>query len=242
MKISSMVWGLSALFCSLLVSEVQAQTSGCCCTDCICPPGPAGAVGSLGPQGIAGPMGPAGAQGLMGPAGPQGIPGIAGVTGATGPCCSQAGTFTSLYSLTDQTLAPGTSPILEIVEATTVSFDVSMAAINGTVTVLKSGIYLMNWGIDGILTPPFNSPVPAWSFALYKNGVLLPSTTSGSFSITPDDICTHNSAESIVTLMAGDVVQIVNTSTMPVNAVSIINGSTVPVAAARLNIVLLTAL
>ncbi len=94
-----MLLGVMAL---LGASQVGAQEQGCCCTDCVCPPGPQGPVGtqgSAGPQGIAGLQGLTGAQGLpgnagvagaqgsVGPAGlagPIGLPGVAGAAGAQG--------------------------------------------------------------------------------------------------------------------------------------------------------------
>ncbi len=45
-----------------------------------------------------------------------------------------------------------------------------------------------------------------------------------------------------MTLMAGDVITLVNTSTTSVTCTSAVFGSTAPVAAARVNVVLLTAL
>lgn len=222
--------------------QAQAQTSGgCCCTDCICPPGPQGPAGM---QGLPGPQGPAGGEGPAGIGinGLQGPTGLQGPVGPQGPCCAQAGTFASVYSLTDQMITPGANAILDLVGTTTASFDLSMAPITGEITVLKSGVYLVNWGVDGLLAPPYPSPVPAWSFGIYQNGVLVPSTTSGSFSITPDDLCTHDSGVSLITITAGDVMTLVNTSTSDFNATSIIFGSTVPVASARVNFVLISSL
>ena len=242
MKKLVMVNALSALLSVLSFSQLQAQTAGCCCTDCTCPPGPLGPLGPQGNPGLQGPLGPQGLQGLPGTIGPQGPQGIQGATGAQGPCCPITGSYTSVYSLFDQDIPPGGSPFLENVSATTASFDLTLAPTTGQITVLKSGVYLVNWGVDGLLTPPYPAPVPAWSFGVFVNGSLDPSTVSGSFSITPDDICTHNSAVSIITLMAGDVIQLVNTSTMTVTATGTVFGSAVPVAAARLNLSLLTAL
>ena len=227
-------------------------------------PGVAGPAGPTGLQGIAGPQGPAGAQGLPamgpaglpGPAGPQGniglqgIPGVAGpigptglqgVAGPQGPCCTASGTFTGVYSLLDQAIAPGANATFEAIAQTTASFDLSMAAITGAVTVLNSGIYLVNWSVDGLLTsyPP---TVPAWSFAIYQNGTLVPGTSSSSFSSSSLDLATYNSGFSMIMVTAGDVIELVNTSTTPFSATGTVFGSSVPVTSARLNLVLLTAL
>ncbi len=165
-----------------------------------------------------------------------------GPPGPVGPCCPVNGVFTGVYSLTAQTIPPGGNAILDLVAQTTSEFDLSQAGTTGVITILKSGIYFINWGVDGRLAPPYPSPVPAWSFAAYRNGVLLPGTSSGSFSITPDDICTHDSGLSIILLQAGDTVTLVNTSTKDFEATSNILGSTIPVASTRLNLILLTAL
>ena len=94
MKIQSTLLAMLTLLGSI---EVQAQSSGCCCTDCVCPPGvqgPVGAQGPSGPQGLqglpgttglTGPTGPQGVPGLQGAAGTNGLPGTPGITGATGP-------------------------------------------------------------------------------------------------------------------------------------------------------------
>lgn len=262
------IYALSGMLSLLLLaSPIQAQ-DGCCCTDCICPPGPQGpegaqgsagpqgpnglagptgqpgSTGPQGPQGIQGPVGPQGPTGLTGPTGPQGLvgpQGIQGEIGPQGPCCPLTGTYTSLYSLTDQILVPGASPFYEFVSATTASFDLTNAATTGEIVVLKAGVYLVNWGIDGILTPPFPGPVPAWAFGIYVNNVLSGGSTSGSFSDSPNDICTHNSAVFIIPLNVGDVVKVVNLTIQDFTCTANPFGATAPVAAARINLLLLTA-
>src|SRR5258708_1094729 len=88
------------LFFSFNPFETQAQTSGCCCEDCICPPGP---QGPMGPQGFIGNQGGTGLAGPQGPIGPQGSQGIQGLIGPQGPCCPVTGVYTSVYSLLNQT-------------------------------------------------------------------------------------------------------------------------------------------
>ena len=222
-------YGLILGVLSLLLSSPGLQAQDCCCTDCICPPGP---IGPSGPQGSLGAQGPIGPQGLPGQ---QGATGPHGPTGPRGPCCPQIKPFTSIYSLTDQILCPGQSVVLELISDTTASFDLTMAPITGAVKVLRAGHYSINWEVDGLLTPPYSGPVLAWSFALYVNGVLVPGSVSGSFSTDPDDICTQNSGTLIMPLSAGDVVTLVNTSTADFTAVATIPGSSVPVVSARLN-------
>lgn len=212
------------------------------------PMGPQGPVGVQGSQGQQGPMGPQGASGsngqmgAQGPQGPQGIPGAQGSQGIQGvpgkdcadSCCTRW--YAECYSLKAQTIASLGTPILEFSPIVSVAFDVSMAAISGEIKVLKHGIYFVNWGVDGGLTPPFPFPVPSWAFGVYRNGVLLPSSTSGSFTSSPDDVTTHCSADFEVELMAGDIIKLVNISSLPINVVSSPLGVLFPIAAARINI------
>lgn len=227
---------LGAVSLFLTAFQPQAEAApGCCCTDCLCPPGTQGPSGT---QGIQGPAGPTGPQGIVGPAGSQGPQGL---TGATGPCCPVTGSFTSVYSLMDQTVTSGASPVFELVSQTTGSYDLSMAPTAGEVKVLNHGIYLVSWEFDGTLTS-FPMTVPGWSMGIYVNGMLNGTTTSGAFNTSPDDLCRHVSGVSVIELQANDVVTLVNTSTSSLNAVATLTGSSVPVASARLNILLLTAL
>lgn len=242
MKKLVMVNVISSLLSVLSLSQLQAQSAACCCQDCVCPPGPQGPVGPQGMPGLQGLQGLQGIQGVPGSVGPQGSQGLQGLQGPMGPCCPVVGTYTSVYSLTDQTLLSGDSPVLELVSETTSSFDLSMAPVTGQIMALKSGIYLINWSVSGLLSPPYASPVPAWAFAIYQNGFPVLSTASGSFSITPDDTSTYNSGIAIISIAAGDVLQLVNTSTMAFSAISSVAGVTIPVTSASLNLVLLTAL
>lgn len=228
---------LSSLLMMLAgTTYISAQ---CCCDSCVCPQapqGPVGFAGLVGLDGAAGPQGDQGPQGIPGPQGPLGAQGIQGPQGPDGPCAPVISAFTNVYSLADQTIAPGQSVMLELSSANSGDFDITLAGTTGQVTVLASGYYLLNWGIDGLLTPPYPNPVPAWSFGIYINGVFLPGSAQGSFTITPDAIVKHASSYFIIHLNAGDVLTLVNTSTLPVNVVSNPFGSSVPTAAARLNI------
>ncbi|MES2199606.1 MAG: hypothetical protein V4489_05525 [Chlamydiota bacterium] len=213
--------------------EVEAASSGCCCTDCICPPGPQGPQGL---QGVAG-TGIQGPQGIGGPQGPQGIQGL---TGPQGPCCPVTSTFADLYSLTDQTLAPGSAAILENVSFSSAGLDISMAPITGEVTALKHGIYQVLWSVEGIVTPPIPSPTPSMSMAIYLNGSPVLSTAGANFQISPDADCTHTTISSLMELNIGDVIKLVNTSVNPVSLISNLppGSSLIPVVAAQLNITL----
>ena len=112
--------------------------------------------GAIGPQGV---QGPQGLTGLMGPQGIQGIPG----KDCESDCCEKY--YLSLYSLMDQNLGVNGSATdfakLEFLGVgTALAFDWSLAATLGTIKVLIAGIYQLQWDADGMLSPPFSSPVP----------------------------------------------------------------------------------
>jgi len=222
------------------------------------PAGPQGIQGVPGSQGIqgipgvngatgtAGTAGAAGTQGPIGPIGPQGIQGIAGIqgaigatgiglqgpTGPQGPCCQGPTTAVSaanLYSLVDQQI-----PSLGVVlfensnVVTTGDYDISMASTTGDITILTTAIYRVNWSVEGQLTPPFPAPVPAWSFSVYRNGVPIPGSTFSSSTLFPAESTSTAAGTVIVTLTAGDVLNLRSTATLPVSIISSIPGSLFP--------------
>jgi len=202
----------------------QSATAGCCCQDCICPPGPQGSPGPQGTQGVAGPQGEVGPQGLMG---------LQGNTGPQGPCCqSPIGSFAAVmnaYSTQDQvlpSLAPCLLEGLNIVTAT--SFDASMVGTTGEITFLKSGNYLLSWTAEGLLTPPFPDPVPAWSLAFYLDGVPVPGSCFSGFTLFPAELTDNTGGTAIVTVNAGQVLKLLNTSTSTISLISSVPGSLLP--------------
>ena len=239
-----------------------------CCCCCEGPQGIPGPQGIEGPRGVQGVKGDAGERGDAGPQGNQGIQGskgdpgqqgsqgiqgevgqqgVQGIQGPMGPkcecnipfgCCDKA--WVSLYSLQNQTIPSLSAATFELLsEMSPGDFDISNAAITGEIVCLNHGFYLLNWGFDGLLAPPYPFPVPAWGLGIYLNGVVQLGTTSGSCSISPDDICTHTSAEDIIELKVGDVIKLVNICSQAVNAVTIPFGIVGQIAAARINLVMI---
>jgi hypothetical protein len=186
-------------------------------------------------------MGVMGTQGSVGPQGPQGTQGL---VGPQGPCCPVTSSYVNVYSLMNQLLPSGASPVMEMVVATTTAFDISMAPISGQITVLKKGVYQLLWSVDAVVTPPLPAPVPAMAFGISVNGTIVPSTTGANFAISPDDVCTHTTVSSLVVLNVGDVLQLVNTSTNSVNLISTLpaTSSIIPVVSAQIDITLVQAL
>ena len=234
MKKQALILAMSLL--SFAALDLQAQTDGCCCVDCICPPGPQGPMGPQGTPGQPGPQGGQGVPGVQGPQGPQGM------TGPQGPCCPMVGVFSTVYSLITQIIPPGGSPIYELAGPTTVEFDLTMAPVTGEVTVLKHGIYEVSWETDAIVTPPIPAPVPAYSLAIYVNGVLQTSSSAANFAISPDNDCTHTTNSTLLELFVGDVVTLRNTSVSSITMNSSLPSVLVPIVAAQMDFILINPL
>jgi Collagen triple helix repeat (20 copies) len=204
--------------------------------------GPPGSQGVQGISGVDGQPGQPGQPGQMGPQGPQGVPGpqgLQGLQGIPGENCECTTAYVSLYSVIAQNLVSLQSATFEKVSANSGDFDLTNAATTGQIKCLTYGIYLLNWGFDGLLAPPYPFPVPAWGLSIYQNGILLANSTSGSCSTSPDDICTHNSAETIFEIKAGDIIELKNICSLPINAVTTPYGLVNPIAAVRLNMVMI---
>lgn len=225
--------GALSLLITAFHSQAQAVEADCCCTDCICPPGP---QGPLGPQGV---QGPVGAQGDIGATGPIGLQ---GPTGPQGPCCQITGTFANVFSTMNQDVASGGAAVFESVNASTASFDLSMAPTSGAIIFQKSGIYNIHYTLQGGLTPPLPYPTPDWSFALYVNGVHVPGSTFGAFTHAPDDRPQSVGGGVIITVMAGDVLTLQNASIAAVSLNGPVFGSLEPLTSASVTISLLSAL
>lgn len=205
--------------------NAYGQTSGCCCESCICP------QGSQGPQGIQGPAG-TGAPGPQGVPGPQGAQGVQGQAGPQGPCCqSPSGQVSVLnaYSTRDQTIPSLEVCLFEHLNVfTSASFDVSQIGITGEITFLKSGNYLLSWTAEGQLTPPFPDPVPAWSLSFFLDGVNVPGSCFSGYTLYPAELTDNTGGTVVVNVNAGQVLKLVNTSTLPISLISTIPGSLFP--------------
>lgn len=223
MKKQLVILGIMSIFSTVL--PLQAQSGGCCCTDCVCPPGPQGSQGIQGTQGTTGP------QGVQGLIGPQGLQGIQGNTGPQGPCCpGQGGVISAanVYSVVDQEIPSGGVVLFEAANVVTSDYDVSMAGITGGITFINTGIYRISWTVEGQLTPPFPAPVPAWSFSLYLDGVLVNGSTFSSFTLFPDEATSTAAGTVIIHVTAGQVLTLNSSASLPVSIISSIPGSLVP--------------
>lgn len=218
---------------------LQAQNGGCCCTDCICPPGPQGPVG---PQGTAGPQGP---QGIQGAAGPQGPQGIQGNTGPQGPCCPIVKAYAIVHSHLDQILAgspgmnaPGGIALYQDIPVAPVNVDTSLASTTGEITFLVSGTYRIMWSAEGHVTSPLPFPVPAFALTLFLDNAPVEGSTYCSLTDSPN-VISFVGGTCHVTVTAGQKIKLANTSTNSCTLTGIVVGTTQPVISAMLEVQLL---
>lgn len=209
----------------------------CCC----CIQGPQGVPGLQGEQGIQGVPGP---QGIMGP---QGIQGVQGLQGAAGICecddnqCRCCEAYCNVYANPPQFLSPfgdGSDNVL-FQGQNAVSpgdFDLTQMSVNGGVKFLKAGIYYINYGAEAKVNPPIPDPTPSFSFALWKNGVIVPGSTLSGYTQAPNDDTLHISGEVTIAVGVGDIIQLKNVSALEVNMNPNVIGILFPVTVASLNI------
>jgi hypothetical protein len=190
----------------------------------------------MGPQGPAGAIGPQGAQGTQGPQGPEGVQ---GPQGPQGPCCPSILAFANVYNNSSQltgAFGDATDVVLfDSNNAVSAHFDLTSMSTTGEIRFLRSGIYSIEFTIEGLLDN-FAFPVPIWTFGLFLDNILIPGSIFGSFSLSPDIIMTHAGGEVIIQVNAGQVLTLRNTSIEAVNIVGSPLGSALPTTPASVNI------
>lgn len=173
------------------------------------PAGATGATGSVGPTGATGAAGSAGAtgpQGLQGIQGPAGVTGPAGATGATGPAGETGATGPaggSMASMAAHNTSGTTIPVLLGGTAVPLpnaqnlgSSGFTVNGSNDSFTVSSSGRYRVKYTIR-------TTSATIASARLLVNGASLAALTE-----IPSTSTTRYSAETIVTLAAGSVLQL----------------------------------
>lgn len=129
--------------------------------------------------------------------------------------------FAEVYSTSLQFLTaspglglPGQIVLLENTVHATADIDVSMAAATGQVKVMKSGWYDVTIGVTGSLNP-IPSPLPVWTVSLFQNGILVPGSTFANLPLSPEQHANESVSDVFVHCMAGDILEIANSSTAP---------------------------
>jgi hypothetical protein len=108
------------------------------------------------------------------------------------------------------------------------SYDASMLNTTGEITFLKAGNYLLSWTAEAQLTPPFPDPVPGWSLSFFLDGVPIPGSCFSGFTLYPDELTTNTGGTVVVPVAAGQVLTLLNTSTLPISLISSVPGSMLP--------------
>ncbi|MBR9649289.1 DNRLRE domain-containing protein [Clostridium tyrobutyricum] len=162
------------------------------------PQGVQGPAGVDGPQGSVGPTGPQGIQGPTGPQGPQGPQGPAGADGATGPA-NGLNAYGYIYNLQDS-MAIANGDIL----FSNNGYLNGIAHTTGTaeISITQTGIYEINY----IISTTINSNTA--SLAIAVNGFVQPST-----QVIVLLGAGKTSGNAVLTLNAGDIITLRNTST-----------------------------
>ncbi len=211
--------------------------------------GPAGPSGPSGPPGQAGQPGQNGSQGPAGPMGPQGLQGPQGIPGdcVECPCHCDEPEFAEVYSVQSQNLSaspgpdmPGQVVLLENVIYSTANIDVSNAGVNGKIVFNRAGWYDVATGICGALNP-IASPLPCWTLALFKNGVLVPGSPFANQTISPEQKANEIVADVFVHFDKGDVLELANTSSAAVIVAAPTLGTNTQPSSAYMKIIMLRA-
>jgi hypothetical protein len=210
---------------------------------CCCEQGPQGIPGVQGPQGL---QGVPGAQGAMGPQGIQGLPGLQGPKGDKGDpgqdcdCTQVARAYFNIWSQVDQNIGPNAAlnnfVKFEGANATTADFDYSNTNITGEIKFLKAGKYVIKYTVDGLLSPPFPSPVPAWGVGLYKNNVFVSGSAQMGFNQSPDDNANSLSNGLIIDVKVNDLIKMLNISTNSITLKASHPEAVVPITSASLSV------
>jgi len=155
--------------------------------------------------------------------------------------------YAEVFSVTEQplseSLAPNAAGQIVLLEQTifaTPNIDVSQAAVNGKIFINRAGWYDVFTGMCGSLNP-IASPLPVWTLSLFRNGVIVPGSTFGSMTLSPEQKANEIVADVFVHLDAGDFLELANTSTAPVVLTAPSLGTNAQTNSAYLKIVMLEA-
>jgi hypothetical protein len=207
---------------SLFTAQLAAQCS------CDCPPAVQGPIGSQGPVGPVGPDGNPGAQGVQGPLGPQ------------GPCCpGGVSSGVNLFSTLNQTIAafgnPGDTVLFEGTNYQTAGFVTSLASTTGDIFLLNSGLYLIQYTVQGFVPP---SDRPAWSAGLYLDGVYVPGSSFATHT-DEDEIFGNNGGSVIIQITSGQALRLRSNVSQAISLTATAPGIVNALTSASINIVLL---
>lgn len=129
--------------------------------------------------------------------------------------------FAEVYSSAPQTLAasPGAAQagqvvLLENAIFSTAGIDISNASTTGMIKINVAGWYDVTLGVTASLNP-IPSPLPVWTVSLFQNGVLVAGSTFANLPLSPVQQANECISDVFIHCMAGDMLSINNTSTVP---------------------------
>ena len=205
-----------------------------------CLQGPQGVPGLQGAQGIQGVPGP---QGIPGQKGDQGVQGLQGVPGkdcsgeGKGCCVSYANVWAQPPQILGAFGSANDSVLFQFQNAVVAAdFDLSLMSVDGSVKFLKAGVYRINYGAEAKVSQPIPSPVPSFSFGLWKNAILVPGSTISGYTQAPGDDTLQVTGEVMIVVAAGDVLKLRNASSNGVDMTPNTVGIVFPVTVATMNI------
>lgn len=209
----------------------------CCC----CIQGPQGVPGLQGAQGI---QGVPGAQGSTGPQGVQGVQGLQGPPGICTPeqcrgMCTCCESYANIYTQVVQALGPfgsATDTVLFNAQnvVTAADFDLTMMSIDGSIKFLKSATYHISYDAEAKVSAPVPTPVPSFSFGLWRNNILIPGSTISGYTQAPGDDTLHVNGQVAIDVLVGDVLKLRNASTNALDMSPNMVGIAFPVTVASL--------
>ena len=190
------------------------------------PIGPTGLTGATGATGATGPAGPIGATGATGATGPQGPIGPTGATGPAGEAGLGLVAYGGLYNSTTQTPAITTAGTYVPIDLDTAMTGQDVDYGTSTITINTAGDYEIIYNIEVTGTEE-----NTYSVAVRNNGTVLAQTISTALSKSTNaggtDFGTHLAANTIITLTAGDIIDLaITTEETPDGTTTILpNGS-----------------
>lgn len=211
-----------------------------------CDQGPQGVPGLQGEQGVQG------VQGQQGVPGQTGTQGIQGLQGQKGEChcedcpdrgCKCCEAYANIWSQPPQFLGPfgsaNDSVIFQNTNAVSApDFDLSMMSTDGSIKLLKAGVYRINYGVEAKVAQPIPVPVPvpSFSFGLWNNGSIVPGSTISGYTQAPGDDTIQITGEVTIVIAAHDVIKLRNASSNGVDMNPNTVGIVFPVTVATMNI------
>jgi hypothetical protein len=155
--------------------------------------------------------------------------------------------FAEVYSITTQNLFASPGPnqagqavLLEKTIFNTANIDVSAAAVNGSLKIMKAGWYDVSTGMSGSLNP-IATPLAVWTLSLFQNGVIVPGSTFSNMTLSPVQQANMIVADVFVHFNVGDVISLANTSSAAIQLTAPTLGTNAQTNSAYLKIVLLKA-